>query len=59
VRDLRADAASRASREHRPEATTRGRKDLDSTRPRRAPLRNQSGWALVALGLRLVASGSR
>jgi hypothetical protein len=59
VRDLRAEAASRASHEHQPSGTPRGRMSRREARPRRTPLRNQTGWALVALGLRIVASGSR
>ena len=58
VRDMRAEAASRASHEHQPGETSRGRTDRCPTR-RRSPLRNQTGWALVSLGLRIVASGSR
>jgi hypothetical protein len=59
VRDMRAEAASRASHEHQPGGTNHGRTNRRPTRPRRTPLRNQTGWALVALGLRIVASGNR
>jgi hypothetical protein len=59
VRDLRAGAASRASHKHQPSGTSHRRVSRRTTRPRRTPLRSQTGWALVALGLRIVASGSR
>jgi hypothetical protein len=59
VRDMRAEAAARASHEHQPGETSCGRIDRCPTRRRPTPLRNQTGWALVALGLRIVASGSR
>jgi hypothetical protein len=59
VRDMRAEAASRASHELQASGTSHGRTNRRTTRPRRAPLRSQTGWALVALGLRIVASGSR
>jgi len=59
VRDLRAEAARRAKPEHQPAGTSDGRTNARTIRPRRTPLRNQTGWALVALGLRIVASGSR
>jgi len=59
IRDLRAEAASRPSRAHQADETSRGHMSRRTVRPRRTPLRNQTGWALVALGLRIVASGSR
>jgi hypothetical protein len=59
VRDLRANAARLARHEHRSGGTSDGRTNKRTTRPRRTPLRNQTGWALVSLGLRIVASGSR
>jgi hypothetical protein len=59
VRDLRAEAASRASHEHQAGETFRGHTSRRMAGPRRKPLRNQTGWALVSLGLRIVASGSR
>ena len=59
VRDLRAEAASRASHKHQADRTSRGHMSTRTARPRRTLLRNQTGWALVSLGLRIVASGSR
>jgi len=59
VRDLRAEAARRASHKHQADRTSRGHMSTRTARPRRTLLRNQTGWALVSLGLRIVASGSR
>jgi len=59
VRDLRAEAASRASHEHHADGTSSGHMSMRTARPRRTLLRNQTGWALVSLGLRIVASGNR
>jgi len=58
VRDLRAEAARRASHPE-PGGTSDGLTNRRTSRRQRAPLRSQTGWALVALGLRIVASGSR
>ncbi len=50
--------ASQRSRELR---TTAGRPDRPARRSRAhaGPLRRQTGWALVSLGLRIAESGSR
>jgi hypothetical protein len=57
VRDLRADAARRVGSSPGRQRATRRTTAGDGKR--RTPLRNQTGWALVSLGLRIVASGSR
>ncbi len=36
-----------------------GRADRAAAGPERKPIRTQTGWALVSIGLRLAASGNR
>jgi hypothetical protein len=49
--------ASQRSRELR--ATARPDRQARRSRARAKPLRRQTGWALVSLGLRIAESGSR
>ncbi|HYS31053.1 MAG TPA: hypothetical protein VEM58_02220 [Streptosporangiaceae bacterium] len=59
IRDMRADAANRARHSRQRAGTaSRCRNTADDRKPRR-PVREQTGWALVSLGLRIAASGGR
>jgi hypothetical protein len=40
-------------------AAARSRRTTRTAGPQRKPIRTQTGWALVSIGLRLAASGSR
>jgi hypothetical protein len=41
------------------QAARTGRRQAEARRAARPPIRSQTGWALVAIGLRIAASGGR
>jgi len=59
VRDMRAEAANRVRHSRRRAGTASPRRNTADGRKPRRPLRTQTGWALVSLGLRIAASGGR